>query len=44
MPSDRRSVPWEAVPGERGYFCVKDDAGPLVQGEAERGRRLYDLR
>lgn len=32
------SVPWEATPGERGYFCVSDKDGPLVQGEAQRGR------
>lgn len=38
MGTDRSNVPWEAIPGERGYFCVKDDQGPLVQGEALRGR------
>lgn len=34
----RSGPPWEATPGERGYFCVRDDDGPLVQGEAIRGR------
>lgn len=34
-----RRMDWECTPGDRGYFCVKDDDGPLLQGEVTRDRK-----